>query len=130
MNPSEKLDQLAEFQFLRDAIVLRKQELIDSILAPEIKTKLEEIEVEFSGQVEAVEQMMVELSEQIKTEVLKEGASLKGRYLQAVYQKGRVSWDTKRLEGLMMVIPQVAEARREGEPSALCQDGISIRRIG
>lgn len=119
----EKLDQLAELQFQRDAINLKKQELIDSVLTPEIKAKLEEIEVEFSGQVEAVDQKIAELSEQIKAEVLKEGASLKGRYLQAVYQKGRVSWDTKRLEGLMMVIPQVAEARREGEP------GVSIRRI-
>jgi Ni,Fe-hydrogenase III component G len=120
---SEKLDQLAELQFQRDVMGIKKQELVNAILTPEIKAKLAEIEAEFSGQVEEVDQKISRLTEQIKINVLQEGVSVKGHYLHAVYQKGRVSWDTKKLEGLMMVIPQVSEARREGEPS------VSIRKI-
>jgi len=53
-----QLDQLADFRAQRDAIGLEKQELIDQVLTLEIKAQLSEIEIEFSGRVEAVNENM------------------------------------------------------------------------
>jgi len=120
---SQLLDQLAEYQAQKDAISLKKQDLIDSILTAEIKAKLTEIEAEFSIQSEGVDTNISELTNKIKTEVIAHGESVKGTYLHAVYAKGRVSWNTEKLDGLMLAFPQLKEARKEGEPS------VSIRKI-
>ena len=119
----EMLDKLAEYQAQRLMLVMDKQELTDAILTPDIVAKIEEIDIEFRSKVEGVDANIAALTEQIKTAVIQNGASVKGSHLHAVYAKGRVSWDSRKLEGLMMVIPQVAEARKEGEPS------VSIRKI-
>ncbi len=117
------LDQLAEFYFQKDAINLRKQEVIDGVMTAEIKEKLAEIESEFAIQSEGVDRNIADLTEKVKAAVIENGESVKGASLHAVYSKGRVSWDTKKLEGIMMVIPQIKDARKEGDPS------VTIRRI-
>ena len=35
----------------------------------------------------------------------------------AIYAKGRISWDGSKLDGMMALIPQLKEARKEGTPS-------------
>jgi phage host-nuclease inhibitor protein Gam len=123
-DPVELLNRLAEYQAQRTVAELDKQALVDSVLTPEIKAKLAEIDAEFADKVAAVDQNIAELTAQIKEAVIQNGSSVKGTHLQAVYTKGRVSWNTKLLEGLAMVIPQVNEAKIIGEPS------VSIRKIG
>lgn len=123
MSAAELLDRLAEYQAQRTLIELDKQKAIDGIMTPEIRQQLSDIEAEYATKYEGVDANIAELTEQIKAAVLAGGESVKGSYLHAVYAKGRVTWDSRKLEGLMMVIPQVAEARKEGAPSC------SIRKI-
>ena len=117
------LDQLSDYQAQRSLIEIKKQELIDGIYTQEIKVKLQEIDAEFTTQYEGVDANITAITEQIKQAVIDNGASVKGSFLHAVYAKGRVSWDSKTLDGLALVIPEVLKARKEGEPS------ISIRKI-
>ena len=123
MNTKEMLDTLAEYQYERDVAAMQKQELIDNVLTPEIKAKIADIEAEFRLTTATVDEKIADLTEQVKQAVIAEGQSVKGNYLHAVYNKGRISWDSKTLDGLAMVIPDILKARKEGEPS------ISIRRI-
>ena len=124
MNDStEKLDRLADLRSSLDLIALKKQELIDQVLTPEIKAALSDIEDEFAPQVEAASSAIAALEAEVKADVLAGGKTIKGQYLQAVFAKGRVSWDTSKLDGLMIVIPQLKEARKEGAPS------VSLRKV-
>lgn len=123
MTIQQMLDQLAEFQAERDAIDLRRQELIDTILTPEIKAKIDDINLEFGMKQAAVTENIEALTTAVKAEVLKGGATCKGAHLMAVWVKGRVSWDGKKLDGMMALVPGLAAARSEGEPS------VTIRRI-
>lgn len=124
MDAKEMLDRLAEYQAQRTIAEMDKQALIDSVLTPEIKAKLADIEAEFADKVGAVDQNINDLTAQVKQAVISEGQTVKGNYLQAVYMKGRVSWDTKTLEGLAIVMPKLLDAKWEGDPS------VSIRRVG
>jgi hypothetical protein len=123
MSITEKLDQLSELWAARDAAQLEKEALIESVFTPEIRAALAEIDMEFHERLELVNEKAAALEAEIKREVIQNGASVKGRYLQAVYSKPRVSWDAKLLEGLMIAIPQIEKARKVGEPSA------SLRKI-
>jgi hypothetical protein len=113
---TEKLDRLANFQAERDYLGLQKQELIDEVLTPEIKARLEEIEAEFSLKVEAVDENITALEEEIKQDVIQNGASVRGEFLRAVWNKGRVSWDTRAMDAYATTHPEVLQFRKEGKP--------------
>jgi len=117
------LDQLAEYQAQREALQIEKQELIDSILTPEIRARLQEIEVEFGGKAEAINTNMAELEDAIKNAVEMTGTTIKGRYLQAVWSRPRVTWDTTSLDSFAALHPEILPFRKEGKPS------VSIRVI-
>lgn len=118
------LDRLADLKAQQDALSLEKQELIDSVIPQEVRVKLAEIDEEYEEKEAVVTLNIAALEEEVKAQVVTNGASVKGQYLQAVYAKPRVSWDNNILEGLMIVLPQIEKARKIGAPS------VSIRRIG
>ena len=122
MNTIEKLDQLDEFRTQRDLIGLQKTESIDSAFPEELRQTLKDIEAEFVGRMEIVSEKIAKLEKEIKAEVLEHGYTVKGIYLQAVWNKGRVSWNSKALEGFAVAHPEIAAFRKEGNPS------VSIRK--
>lgn len=120
MNETEikqKLDKLTELLAARDVIMLEKQRLLDEILTPEIKARMAEIESEFAQKAEAVNANIAALEAEIRQDVLAHGASVKGAVLHAIFSKGRITWDTKALEGYATAHPELLAYRREGEPS-------------
>lgn len=119
----QKLDELAELYAQRDLSTMEKQRMVDEVLTAEIKAKIAEIEAEFAGKSEAVNDKITLLENEVKELVKEKGASVKGQFLHAVFAKGRVSWDTKTLDGLMIAIPELAQARKQGEPS------VSLRKV-
>ncbi len=123
MDIQTKLDRLAELRAAPDAIRLAKQAIVDTILTDAIKAQLADIDAEFAPQLNAAQEAAETLEAEIKFDILANGASVKGAHLQAVWNKGRVSWDSKKLDGMMSLIPQLAQARSEGQPS------VTIRSI-
>ena len=82
-----------------------------------------EIEAEFAGKAEAVDDNIRKLTEEIKAEVKALGVSVKADHFQAVYVKGRITWDTSKMDGYAVGHPEVLFMRKEGEPS------VTLRRI-
>lgn len=117
MNAKEVLDQYSDIVIMLDDLRVQKERLIDSVLTPEIKEKLQEIEAEFAPKFDALEEKKGEFEVEVKNLVAQGGETVRGSTHMAVYSKPRISWDTKMLEGLMMVIPQIADARKIGDPS-------------
>lgn len=93
MEITKKLDDLSELYAQRDLSEIDKQKLINTILTDEIKVKIAEIEAEFSDKNKIVFEKIALLENEIKELVKQNGASIKGRFLHAVFTKGRVSWD-------------------------------------
>lgn len=123
MNTKEKLDALYELKCAIEVSNMDKQALIDSILTPEIKQKIAEIESEFSEKNAVVNTKLSALEYEIKADVVSGGETVKGDYLMAVFTKGRVSWDTKSLDGYAAAHPEVSQFKKTGDPS------VSIRTI-
>ena len=113
---TDKLDKLANFLAQRDVFSLQKKELVDKVLTPEIRARLDEIEAEFAGKMEAVEANIAALEEEIRQEALRQGTSVKGNFLRVVWHKGRISWDTKSLDEYARSHPEVTAFRKQGEP--------------
>ncbi len=120
---AQKLERLSALYAERDGLAADKQKLIDQALTPDVKKRLEEIEAEFAGKDEAAAAHIDTLEDEIKRDTLTFGESVKAAGFQAVWTKGRVSWDGKGLAGYTENHPELLKFRKEGEPS------VSIRRL-
>jgi len=126
MNENEiraKLDQLSEYQAQRDLLAMDKQTLIDKIITPELKAQIAEIESEFAPKFDTIDATISECEAGVKSGILELGNSIKGERLHAVWSKGRVSWNTKGLDGFAKAHPEIESFRTQGEPS------VSIRKV-
>jgi len=123
VNIPEELDRLANMQAERDVLAMTKQQLVDAIITPEIKAQIAEVEAEFAPKLETVDAKIEAQTSIVKRLVLEIGDSVKGAFLHAVFAKGRVSWDTKALDGYAVAHPEIVAMRKVGDPS------VSIRNI-
>lgn len=123
MNTQQKLDAIAEYESQRDSLNAAKADAIEKALPAEIRAILGEIDVEFSAKFQAVDDNIATLTAEVKAEVLAAGNTVKGAHYMAVWNKGRVSWDGKKLDGMMSIIPALKDARKEGEPS------VTLRKV-
>lgn len=123
MHIHHKLNELANLYAMRDAINLDKAELVRQAIPPEVQARLDEIEAEFSDKLATAAEKAAALEAEIKQEIIQTGASYKADFLHAVYAKGRITWDSKGLDGYAVAHPEVAAFRKVGEPS------VSIRKV-
>ena len=124
MNTKEKLDKLAEMWAQRDGIEIEKQRLLSSVYTPEIKQAISDIEVEFKTKTEGLNKNISALEEEVKSDVIRVGETVKGTVLMCLYNSPRITWDTKSMEGYVIDHPELKKFRNEGSPYC------SFRKVG
>lgn len=122
MNTQEKLDRLYELKTVMTETEERKQAEIDTILTPEILAQVEEIRKKWADTTESMTAEIAELEADIKADVLSCGETVKGARLMAVWNKGRVTWDGKKLDGMRALIPQLDTARKVADPTVTIRE--------
>ncbi len=115
----DKLDLLADLRSAADTVAQAKQMFIDAVLSS-VHHKLEA----YDDDISVLSSYASELEQDVRNAALSLGGSIKGNKMQAVWAKGRVSWDSKGLEGVAVVMPEILKFRKVGEPS------VSIRPVG
>lgn len=113
----EKLDVLGEIIAIRENLISEKQTLLDGLIPPEIKFKMQDIEEEFEDKITQANENVQSLESAIKSEVKAFGQSVKGELIMAVWAKPRVTWESNGLEGFMVAHPEIKAFRKEGEPT-------------
>ena len=102
---------------------LQEQDEINTVLTPELLAKVDEIRAKYKDTKEAVSFEIGVLEQEIKADALSRKGTIKSANVMAVWNKGRVSWDSKLLEGMAKLEPKLLAARKEGEPT------VSIRFV-
>jgi phage host-nuclease inhibitor protein Gam len=82
-----------------------------------------EIEAEFADKAASVIDNIASLTAEIKAATIQEGKTVKSKFWQAVYVKGRVTWNTDMLDGMCVAFPELLKARKCGEPS------VTLRKV-
>jgi hypothetical protein len=111
-----KLNQLTELQAQLTVLNMDTANAKAVILAP-VQPALEALNAAHVAKSETIEQAIAALTDEIKRDVLAHGESMKGEHLQAVFVKGRTTWDGKRLEGYAAAHTEILAFRTVGEPS-------------
>jgi hypothetical protein len=112
----KKLNRLAD---LRAAVDLTRMnyEARRTEIMKNVQAELEAIEAEYKPLMEAAEANASALEGQIKNDVLLSGKSIHSEVFQAIYTKGRVSWDSAGISEYARAHPEVLAFRKEGQPT-------------
>lgn len=89
-----------------------------------VQAELDALDAEYAPLLSSATTRLAELEAAIKAAVIDAGVKAVGKYHQAIYAHGRVSWDTKALDGYAAGHPEILPFRKEGAPS------VSIRSVG
>ena len=111
MNTVEKLERLGEIRTALEKLKAAEAAEVETVLTPEIRARIEKINLDWAEKIAEKERLEAEIT----AEVLAAKESVKSPEVVAVYCRGRVSWDGKKLDGMMALIPQLSEARKVGE---------------
>jgi hypothetical protein len=112
----DQLHQLSEMKAAADALRLEYEARRTEIMKP-IQDELAALELEFAPLTDTLTQNITELELAVKQGVLQYGTSVKGDRLQAVFARGRVTWDTQNLDLYARAHPEVNRFRKVGTPS-------------
>lgn len=117
------LDLLDDYQCQLDALALAKAEQVASVIPPEVKAILADIDAEYHGKGAIAVENAAALREELKDAVIQLGHSVRANRLQAVWSKPRVTWNTDGLMGLSITMPEITKLASVGLPT------VSVRKV-
>ena len=113
----QDLDEFANLEAKMDVLRMQERQDIDELLSDEIQAEIDVIKAECAIQLGETQRKLALLKEQIKSGVLTTGVSATGQFKQAVWNKGRVSWDSKGLSGYKVAHPEIGTFEKVGNPT-------------
>ena len=113
-----KLAHLDDAKAGKEVYTNKKQDLMNSVITDEIKEQIKDIEAEFAPDIDHFDEVIAGLEVEIKEMVVLHGESVKGEHMMVSFNKGRSSWDGKKLEGFFAGHPEYDESefRTFGQP--------------
>lgn len=123
MTIEQNLDRIAELEDMIANVSEKAEQQKRELMPDDVRIAFDVIDEQVDEAVTAAANEIEFLKEATKAEVMLVGKTIKSTRYQAVWNKPRVKWDTDKLEGMIALIPAIAEARSFGEPS------ITFRRV-
>ena len=114
----EMLSRLDNLKAMKDMMVLKKKELVDAVITPEVKALLDEINEECDPDLEQATEAIANLEKEIKSACVAHGEKVVGEHMQVIFVKGRASWDGKGLDGYAVAHPEILQFNKVGNPTA------------
>lgn len=116
MTIQEKLDRLyvlrADFMDLQ----IEKEKSQSALIPAEIRERLNQLEEEYAFKFQQNVTAREQLEAEIRRDVALRQENAKGASgMSAVYSPGRITWDTRGLEGYAKVHKEVLEFRKQGD---------------
>ena len=113
----QDLNSLANLEAKIDFLRIKERAEIDELIPVEVQAEIETLKEQYGIEVEAVQKAITLLKEQITTGVLLLGSTVKAEFKQAIWNKGRVSWDSKGLQGYEIAHPEIGAFKKVGSPN-------------
>jgi len=114
----DKLNELFEARSQQQELIDIKQEAKNALITPDILVQMNIIDDHYGDQITSISNVVGMLEYEIKELILSMGMTVNGDNLQAVFVKGRVTWDSKKLMGYAEAHPEINNFKKVGKPTA------------
>ena len=118
-----KLNALYQSQDILSKWQGQKAAEIQDAIPESVRKAIETIEAAWAEKLQTGQAQTVSIETEIKQMVLQLGMSVKGSALQAVFTPGRISWDSKGIDGFAVAYPELLRFRSIGKPSVSIRHG-------
>jgi DNA-directed RNA polymerase sigma subunit (sigma70/sigma32) len=112
---TEKLERLTNLRGAAEVARLNYEAKRTEILK-QVQAELDALDIEYKPVLEAADENIATLENEIKTDVLLYGESISGGMYRASYMQGRVSWDSAGMAKYAASHPDVLQFRKQGQP--------------
>lgn len=112
---TEKLERLSNLRGAAEVARLNYEAKQKEILK-QVQAELDALDSEYKPVLEAAQENISILENEIKTDVLLYGESISGGMYRASYTQGRVSWDNSGMAKYAASHPDVLQFRKQGQP--------------
>jgi hypothetical protein len=112
---SAKLERLSSLRGAAEVARLDYESKRAEILK-QVQAELDALDMEYKPILEATEENIAALENEIKTDVLLHGESVTGGSYRATFTQGRVSWDNEGMAKYADAHPDVLQFRKQGQP--------------
>jgi hypothetical protein len=112
---SAKLERLSNLRGAADLARLNYESKRAEILK-QVQAALDALELEYKPILDATEENITALENEIRTDVLMYGESVTGGSYRASYTHGRISWDNDGMTRYAASHPDVLQFRKQGQP--------------
>lgn len=112
---AEKLERLSNLRGAAEVARLNYESKQKEILK-QVQAELDALDFEYKPVLEAADENIATLENEIKTDVLLYGESISGGMYRASYTQGRVSWDSAGMAKYAASHPDVLQFRKQGQP--------------
>lgn len=92
---------------------------------PEAGKEYDALQIKYHDDTSAVTKTATDLEESIRSQVAVAKETVKNGPVQAVYSKGKVSWEADKLDGYAEAHPEIKAFRKVGKPSVSIRWGSS-----
>jgi hypothetical protein len=113
---ASQLERLAQARRSEAAVQAEYQKRHAAVME-QVRAELESLDAEFSSRLRAANEEVSRLEAEVRKIVLQHGESVKHGGIQAVYVRGRVSWDTRALNRYAETHSELQQFRKVGAPS-------------
>lgn len=111
-----RLEALARMKELQSGTLIAYERAKREAIPPEVQEELDAIEAEYAPIFGSLNIGIAETENEIKAAVAEHGATVSAAGFVAQYNKGRVTYDSKRLDGLALAYPAINECKKVGDP--------------
>jgi hypothetical protein len=112
---SAKLERLSDLKGAAELARLDYESKRMGILK-QVQAELDALDMEYRPVLEATEENIAALENEIKTDVLLYGETISGGSYRASYTQGRISWDNEGMTKYAASHPDVLQFRKQGQP--------------
>jgi hypothetical protein len=112
---AEKLERFSNLrnaaEFTRLDYETKRKEILK-----QVQSELDMLDAEYKPVLDAAQENIAALENEIKTDVLLYGESVSGGMYRACYTRGRVAWDNEGMNQYAETHPEVLQFRKQGQP--------------
>jgi hypothetical protein len=112
---SAKLERLSNLRGAAEIARLDYESKRAEILR-QVQAELDALDFEYKPILDATEENIAALENEIKTDVLLYGETISGGSYRASYTQGRISWDNEGMTKYAAAHPEVLQFRKQGQP--------------
>ena len=112
---SAKLERLSNLQGAAEIARLDYESKRAEILR-QVQAELDALDFEYKPILDATEENIAALENEIKTDVLLYGETISGGSYRASYTQGRIAWDNEGMTRYAAAHPEVLQFRKQGQP--------------